>query len=417
MTGDENWPHTGHPRRAAVSSFGVSGTNAHVILEAAPEAPVEERPEDPEDPESANLPVLLSGKNEPALRQQASQLASFISAHPESDIAEIARTLATSRTHHPHRAGIVSQERGELLEALRALAEGEPHASLVEGVTPADPGKTVFVFPGQGSQWAGMGVELLDSSPVFAQSLRECADALSAYVDWDLFDVLHERDGAPGLERVDVVQPALFALMVSLARVWESHGIHADAVIGHSQGEIAAAHIAGALTLDEAARFVCLRSQALTTLAGTGGMASIPLSAQETATRLASYEDLYVAAHNGPESTVISGDSSALAAMVAACQSDGIRARVIDVGYASHSPHAASLHHITELLEDVTPRASHTPFYSTLTGNKLDTTQLTPDYWYNNLRHPVLYQQTLQHLNNEGHHTYIETSPHPVLTT
>ncbi|WP_344570948.1 acyltransferase domain-containing protein, partial [Streptomyces axinellae] len=205
MTGDEIWPHTGHPRRAAVSSFGISGTNAHVILEAAPETPAEEHPEQGESP---GLPVLLSAKNEPALRQQASQLATFISAHPDVDIAEIARTLATSRTHHPHRAGIVSQEREELLAGLEALGQGLPHTSVVEGVAPAEPGKTVFVFPGQGSQWAGMGVELLDSSPVFAQSLRECADALSAYVDWDLFDVLHERDGAPGLERVDVVQPA-----------------------------------------------------------------------------------------------------------------------------------------------------------------------------------------------------------------
>ena len=205
--------------------------------------------------------------------------------------------------------------------------------------------------------------------------------------------------------------------MVSLARVWESHGIRADAVIGHSQGEIAAAHVAGALSLDDAARIVCLRSQALVTLAGTGGMASIPLSAEETTARLADYPGLHVAAHNGPESTVISGDASALAEMVAACQSEGIRARTIDVDYASHSPHIENLNHITELLEGITPRPAQIPFYSTLTGTRLDTTQLTADYWYRNLRHPVLFEQTLRLLHEEGHHTYIETSPHPVLTT
>ena len=412
------WPETDRPRRAGISSFGVSGTNAHVILEAAPTPQRHDTDGTEADHQDDTvLPVLLSAKNETALRQQARRLAEFISEHREADVAQIARTLATTRTHHPHRAGIVSLERDELLEALDALAKAEPHALAVEGVAPADPGKTVFVFPGQGSQWAGMGVELLDSSPVFAQSLRECADALAAYVDWDLFDVLHERNGAPGLERVDVVQPALFAMMVSLARVWESHGITPDAVIGHSQGEIAAAHIAGALSLEDAARIVCLRSQALITLAGTGAMASIPLSAEETTARLAPYEGLYVAAHNGPENTVISGDPAALTAMVTACQNDGIRARTIDVDYASHSPHIENLHHITHLLHGITPHTSRIPFYSTLTATQLDTTQLTPDYWYNNLRHPVLYTQTLTLLNNQGHHTYIETSPHPVLTT
>ncbi|WSB80316.1 type I polyketide synthase [Streptomyces sp. NBC_01775] len=413
LTRNQPWPQDERPGRAAVSSFGISGTNAHVILEAAPAPEQNDAGGAPVDV----VPVLLSAKNQDALRGQAAQLAAFLNERPEVEVAEIGRALAASRTHHTYRAGVVSEERGELLEALSALAQGLPHAALVEGVASPDPGKTVFVFPGQGSQWAGMGIGLLDSSPVFAASLRQCADALSTYVDWDLFDVLYERAGAPGFERVDVVQPALFALMVSLARVWESHGIRADAVIGHSQGEIAAAHIAGALSLDDAARVVCLRSQALVTLAGTGGMASIPLSAEKTAARLTPYPGLYVAAHNGPESTVISGDASALAEMVAACQSEGIRARTIDVDYASHSPHIENLNHITQLLEGITPRPAQIPFYSTLTGTQLDTTQLTADYWYRNLRHPVLLEQTLRLLHEDGHHTYIETSPHPVLTT
>ncbi|WP_326691542.1 SDR family NAD(P)-dependent oxidoreductase [Streptomyces sp. NBC_01795] len=412
------WPELDRPRRAGVSSFGVSGTNAHVILEAAPE-----RADTPEEGPDAGaghpaVPWLLSGKTESALREQAARLAAYVKERPGLDLAEAARALAASRTHHPYRAGVISQEREELLAGLESLGQGMPHASVVEGAASPDPGKTVFVFPGQGSQWAGMGIDLLDSSPVFAASLRQCADALSTYVDWDLFDVLHERAGAPGFERVDVVQPALFALMVSLARVWESHGIRADAVIGHSQGEIAAAHVAGALSLDDAARIVCLRSQALVTLTGSGGMASIPLSAEKTAARLTPYPGLYVAAHNGPESTVISGDAGALTEMVAACKNEGIRARTIDVDYASHSPHIEDLRPaLHKALKTLTPRPAEIPFYSTLTGTRLDTTQLTADYWYRNLRHPVLLEQTLRLLHEEGHHTYIETSPHPVLTT
>ena len=224
--------------------------------------------------------------------------------------------------------------------------------------------------------------------------------------------------GAPGLERVDVVQPALFALMVSLARVWESHGIRPDAVIGHSQGEIAAAHVAGALSLDDAARIVCLRSQALVTLAGTGGMASIPSQREETTARLADYPGLHVAAHNGPESTVISGDATALAEMVAACQNEGIRARTIDVDYASHSPHIENLRPLHQTCSTASPPARpRSPSTPPSPATQLDTTELTADYWYRNLRHPVLFEPTLRLLHQEGHHTYIETSPHPVLTT
>ncbi|WP_344570950.1 ketoacyl-synthetase C-terminal extension domain-containing protein, partial [Streptomyces axinellae] len=183
MTGDENWPHTGHPRRAAVSSFGISGTNAHIILEAPPETPTEEHPE------PSNLPVLLSGKNEPALRQQASQLATFISAHPESDIAEIARTLATSRTHHPHRAGIVSQEREEVLTALHALAQGEESPAVVQGVA-TEPGKIAFLYPGQGSQRPGMGSQLYETHPVFAHKLDEICAHFDPHLPHPLRDIM-----------------------------------------------------------------------------------------------------------------------------------------------------------------------------------------------------------------------------------
>ncbi|MFE3253480.1 SDR family NAD(P)-dependent oxidoreductase, partial [Streptomyces sp. NPDC059209] len=264
------------PRRAGVSSFGMSGTNAHVILEQAPAAEVT-GPEGESEPETGSGVVVwpVSGHTSEALRAQASRLHAHLTAYPEITIGQVAHALTTTRTALAHRGAVVATERGELMEGLAALGEGAPSAHVVSGVTRPQ-GKTVFVFPGQGAQWAGMTADLLATEPVYAQSIDACAKALAPYVDWSLRDVLTDPAGEL-LERVDVVQPALFAVMVSLARLWEHHGTRPDAVIGHSQGEIAAAHIAGALSLEDAAKIVALRSKALTQLTGRGTMASVTL--------------------------------------------------------------------------------------------------------------------------------------------
>jgi acyl transferase domain-containing protein len=202
---------------------------------------------------------------------------------------------------------------------------------VVQGVA-GRPGKTVFVFPGQGSQWAGMALGLLESSEPFRERLQECADALAPYVDWSLLDVLRGSPDAPPLERVDVVQPVLFSVMVSLAELWQRAGVRPDAVVGHSQGEIAAAYVAGGLSLPDAARLVALRSQAILALSGHGGMASIPLPANEVTTLLAQWDgQLHVAAVNGPASTVVSGSPAALDELLADCEANGVRARKIPV--------------------------------------------------------------------------------------
>ncbi|AXK36956.1 acyltransferase domain-containing protein [Streptomyces armeniacus] len=263
-----------------------------------------------------------------------------------------------------------------------------------------------------------MARELLTSSQVFAQHLHACADALAPHTDWSLIDVLtHPEEHAETLERVEVIQPVLFAVMVSLARLWQHHGIQPDAVIGHSQGEIAAAHIAGALTLNDAAKTVALRSRALVALAGTGTMASIPLPA--TGVDLTAFgERITIAAHNGPSSTVIAGETAAVEEYVTTCRTDGIRARTIPVDYASHSPHVEPIReHILTELADLTPTTSTVPFYSTVTGALHQTDRLNADYWYTNLRSTVRFHDTLTALNADGHQVFIETSPHPVLTT
>nr|ARV85765.1 PieA6 type I PKS [Candidatus Streptomyces philanthi bv. triangulum] len=414
LTEQREWPETGRPRRAAVSSFGASGTNAHVILEQAPE---QEATSEDQGPAVATgvVPVVISARAPRALRAQAARLAAYVEDHPDADPYAIARTLLTARANLEHRAVLLAHDRGHLVEALHALAKGEEHPSVITGN--ADHARPVFVFPGQGSQWTGMATDLLDTSEVFRQSIAECENALAPYVDWSLTDVL--TNGQP-IERVDIVQPALFAVMISLARVWESLGVQPTAVIGHSQGEIPAAVIAGALTLDDGARITALRSQAIhTTLTGHGTMASLTLTPQATQQLPGNWgQELHIAAHNGPHTTVIAGDAVAVDNLLAHCEERDIHARRINVDYASHSPHVETIReHLLTQLADIKPTTSNIPFYSTTTGQALDTTQLTADYWYTNLRQPVLLTHATTTALTNAHTTYIEISPHPILTT
>ncbi|KJY24591.1 type I polyketide synthase, partial [Streptomyces sp. NRRL S-495] len=275
------WPETGRPRRAGVSSFGLSGTNAHVVVEQPPAepAPAADPPAgsgatDP-DPSRAAVPWVLSGRTAEAVKAQAERLHAHLTEHPELSSVDVGYSLATTRTAFEHRAAVVGADRATLLGGLAALAAGDRAPGLVEG-TVARSARTVLVFPGQGSQWAGMARELLDRAPAFADRIAACERALAPHLDWSLLAVLREEPDAPPLDRVDVVQPALFAVMVSLAELWRAHGIVPDAVVGHSQGEIAAACVAGALSLDDAARIVALRSRALLALTGRGGMLFVP---------------------------------------------------------------------------------------------------------------------------------------------
>ncbi|MFD9371358.1 SDR family NAD(P)-dependent oxidoreductase, partial [Streptomyces sp. NPDC060020] len=414
------WPETDRPRRAGVSSFGVSGTNAHLVLEQAAEpAPAADGPATPEPAATQEpVPFLLSAKSDQALRAQAGKLLDHLRDHPEDRLADIGYSLAVGRAHFDRRATVVAEDLAGLEQGLRALADGATDRALVTGQSrPA--ARPVFVFPGQGAQWVGMAAGLLDSSPVFARRMAECAAALEPLVDWSLLDVVRGVGGAPGFERVDVVQPVLWSVMVSLAEVWRSLGVEPAAVVGHSQGEIAAACVAGVLSVEDAARVVALRSRALTVLSGRGGMMSVAQPAAWVRERIGAWEGrISVAAVNGPSQTVVSGDPQALAEFLAQAKEEGARARLVDVDYASHSAHVEEIEgELARILDGIEARPGQVPVYSSLTGALLaDTGLMGAGYWYQNLRETVQFEQAVGELLAAGHHTFIEVSPHPVLT-
>ncbi|MEI5131198.1 acyltransferase domain-containing protein [Streptomyces libani] len=323
-----------------MSSFGISGTNAHVVLEQAPASepvavePVAVEPVQGEPAEAAEaaaragvVPWVLSARSEQALAAQAERLASFVAEHPELDATDLGFSLLSTRAGLEYRSVVLGADREESLSGVRGLAGGLDPAGVVRGSTGTGAGTRVaLVFPGQGSQWLGMADELRDSSPVFAGRMAECGEALSEFVSWKLDEVLSDEDM---LARVDVVQPVLWAVMVSLAAVWEDCGVVPSAVVGHSQGEIAAACVAGILSLRDGARVVALRSQAIgRVLAGRGGMVSVAGSREAVQDRIAKWgARISIAAINGPSSTVVSGEPEALQELLAECAEQEVRAR------------------------------------------------------------------------------------------
>jgi acyl transferase domain-containing protein len=361
------------------------------------------------------VPLPLSAASEPGLRDQAAALRAHLRAHPQLTPADLGYSLATTRTAFDHRAVLLARDGADADAALAAIADGSTGPGVVTGTRVADAGP-VFVFPGQGSQWVGMGHDLLTSAPAFAARFAECADALAEFVDWDPAGALADE---VVLARADVVQPLLWAVMVSLAALWEAHGVRPAAVVGHSQGEIAAATVCGGLSIRDAALVVALRGEIIADeLSGSGGMMSVPLPRADTESRIAEWDDrLSVAAEIGPHATVVAGDDDALAVLVDRCRADGVTARRVAIDYPSHSAGVDPVRDaVVAALAPVAPRAGHVPYLSTVTGGPMDTGDLDAAYWYRNLRAPVELRAAVEHLIVRGHRVFVEVSPHPVLT-
>jgi acyl transferase domain-containing protein/acyl carrier protein len=413
------WPAGASPRIAGISSFGISGTNAHVIVEEPPAQSIDasDRPAEPTRSDDHVLVTVSARDPETRLRASA-QLGTWIRENPGVSIEDLARTTTRRRSHHVYRAAVVGRSAETLAEHLLANAGSAAQHDVITGKADVL-GKTVFVFPGQGSQWLGMGRALLAEEPTFSAQMRACDAALRPYTGWSLLDALEGDLPAGGsLEAAFVIQPILFAIHISLAAVWRSWGIEPDAVVGHSQGEVAAAFLAGALDLDDAARLIALRSRLLSRIAGLGAMAFVGLSPEALAPWLSERSaHIELAAENGPDASVVSGDAGAIASLLSDLERAEVYSRRINVDIASHSRHVERLREdILRELAPIAPKRAALPIYSTVTSAVLEGPELDAAYWYENLRRPVRFAAAVSALVESGHRFFIESSAHPLLT-
>jgi acyl transferase domain-containing protein/acyl carrier protein len=405
------WPADGRAV-AGVNSFGISGSNVHVVLEAAPDAAKSQSPKEPG-------PVLLplSARSPAALGELVSSYASLISSTAKDPTAfsAIAAAAALRRAHHDHRLAIVADTSDDAVRQMQVLAAGSAKSWTR---TRANKRKVAFVFPGQGGQWRGMGRQLLRQEPAFAAAIQRCDEAMQPFTEWSLLEHLTSVGDESTWGGVERVQPTIFAIQVALTDLWRSWGIEPDALIGHSMGEVAAAHAAGALSLDYAAQVICRRSELLIPLAGRGGMALIGLSMDETEDALRPYAgEVSVAVSNSPAATVVSGGTAALRKMISRLETDGVFCRLIDVDFASHSPQIDDLREsLLQALSGITPNQGTLPIYSTVTTAVTDGANFDATYWLRNLRQPVLFAPAVERAAQDGHDIFVEISPSPVLS-
>jgi polyketide synthase 12 len=407
----------GRPRRAGVSSFGASGTNAHLILEQAP--PTDTHPHPAGEPPAGDLvPWTVSGKSADALRQQAGRLHDFLSADRGLDLADAGWSLAATRAHFEHRAVVVGHDRTELLDALKALHAGEESPSVIRGTTTPAGGGTVFMFPGQGSPWAGTARRLYDTFPVFARSLDEVCARFETQLPFALKPLLLAQEPA-GHRRTDLAQPALFALQVSLYRLLEHHLPRPDHLIGHSVGEIAAAHVAGVLDLDTATRLVAARGRLMATVTEPGAMLAVRAAPSEITPLLAGFDRVGIAAVNGPESVVVSGLRDEVHALRDQLLAQGRSAKLLAVDDAFHSPLMDPiLEDFAHALGELPAGELSIPVISTRLGRPATPAELTSTrYWVEHLRHSVRFDDAVRCARTAGASVFLEVGPGATLTS
>ncbi len=411
LTEPQPWPVVDRPRRAGVSSFGISGTNAHVIIEQSPE------PESPERPESLVIQQndakvatawVISARSQQALTNQATRLLAHVTGNPDQSPVDVGWSLVSTRSVFEHRAVVVGADRDALMAGLAGLAAGEPGANVVVGRAKSAT-KTVFVFPGQGSQALGMGAQLHERFPVFAKALEEAMHALDGHLRVPLRQVIW-GDDAQLLENTEFAQPALFAIEVALAALWQHWGVLPDVVMGHSVGEIAAAHVAGVLTLDDAARLVAVRGRLMAALPSGGAMVAVAAREDEVTPLLT--PGVSVAAINGPNAVVISGDAAAVSALADQFAGQGRRVNRLAV---SHAFHSALMEPMTEefagLLVGVAAEQPQISLVSNVTGQLAGPGYGSAQYWVDHVRQPVRFADGVRSAESLGAGVYLEVGP------
>lgn len=405
-----DWPETSGPATAGVSSFGFGGTNVHMILSNGAEE------EEKQSTNERKVLLPLSADSEDTLLLQAQSFHNLLSVGNFKNVEGLCYTAGLKRAGLRYRLAVIGSSLSELTEGLAAFLNKEQHPGVVQGYS-ENPAKTVFVFSGQGGQWLGMGKDLLKEEPVFCETISRIDKEIETRFNWSLLAELQVEETASRLDEVEIVQPAVFAIQVGLAALWESYGVMPDAVAGHSMGEVAAAYVAGILTLEDAIQVICVRSQQLQSLKGKGAMLATELTEARAGEYLQGYEsEVSIAAINGPTSTVLSGNPDKLAEIMKKLEAENLFCRWVKVDVASHSPQIDDIApEVSKQLKMLSPQPSAIPFYSTVTGEMNLGLDLDADYWVQNLRRPVQLSRTVNLLLKEGFDTFIELGPHPIL--
>ncbi len=408
------WPRGASPRFAAVSSFGVGGTNAHVIVEEKPNLPA--RTATASTGPARLLP--LSAKTPRALQVLAEAWRGFLSTAPEK-LDDLVHTAARRRTHYERRWAVVGATKEAFATRLGERLEQSERESVPAGPrAPSGPPRIALVFSGQGPQWWAMGRELLESEAVFRGVVTECDRLLTPLSGWSLLAELTKSEAESRLDQTEVAQPALFALQVALAAQWKAWGVEPEAVVGHSAGELAALHVAGVLSLPEAVRVIWHRGQIMQGATGHGKMAQVALTAAQARDAVVAYGDrLSVAAMNGPRSVVLSGEPASLEQLLSQLAGQGVTHRVLPVNYAFHSAQMTPFRdRLIQTLGTVTAAPATIAVYSTVTGAKASDVVFDAAYFGRNVREPVRFENAIAALDADGIDTFVEVGPHPVLS-
>ena len=409
-----SWPTNGHhPRRAAVSSYGLSGTNVHAIVEQAPATAAEDAATTA--PTTAEpLLFVVSSSSADELRRTSGRLADWVAARDDDvDLGDLAYTFACRRAYRPVRTAVLGESTEELVAALREVADGDTPYQAAVGQNDRGP---VWVFSGQGSQWAAMGAGLLATEPVFAATVAEVESLIARESGFSVTEAMTAPETVTGIDRV---QPTIFTMQVALAAAMRAYGVQPGAVIGHSLGEVAASVVAGALSLEDGVRVICRRSRLMSRIAGSGAMASVELPATQVLSELAGrgVTDVALAVVASPQSTVIGGATETVRKLVAAWEQRDVMAREVAVDVASHSPQVDPiLDDLEEALEELTPMEPTVPYYSATLYDPRDVPEWDAAYWVDNLRHTVRLVAALQAALEDGYRVFGELSPHPLLT-